>query len=73
MRHGTRRALLMFDVQNTSANCDTPYQAETLAMEREAYELIRSAAPTAHVAMLSFGSTPTASALEAISLRSKVQ
>lgn len=59
------RTHVMFDIQNfPDTTCDGPYLAETLAMEREAYELIRNVAPSTHIAVLSFGSTPTASALE---------
>jgi hypothetical protein len=59
------RTHVMFDVQNfPDTACDVPYTSETLAMEREGYELIRGAAPNTHVLMLSFGSTPTTSALE---------
>ncbi len=59
------RTHVVFDIHNfPDGACDVPYHADTLAMEREAYELIRSAAPNTHITMLSLGSTPSATALE---------
>jgi hypothetical protein len=60
------RTHVLFEIQNIpDPGCDVPYQAETIEMEREIYALIRSLAPSTHVAMFSFSSMPSGAALAA--------
>lgn len=60
------RTHVLYEILNIpDSACATPFKDETLAMEREIYELIRSFAPSTHVALLSLMSQPTGAALEA--------
>jgi hypothetical protein len=60
------RTHVLFEIQNIpDPGCDVPYQAATLDMQREIYELIRSEAPDTHVALYSFSAPPSGPALEA--------
>lgn len=60
------RTHVLFEIQNNpDVVCDGPYSDETLAMQREIYELIRAAAPSTHVALFSFMRLPSGAALAA--------
>jgi hypothetical protein len=60
------RTHVLYEIQNfPDPACSEPYPAETLAMEKEIYELIRRFAPSTHVALFSFPNQPTGEALEA--------
>lgn len=60
------RTHVIYEIQNIpDGACNVAYKAETLAMEREIYELIRESAPRSHIALLSFIAEPSGAALEA--------
>ncbi|RYZ02438.1 MAG: hypothetical protein EOO73_31985 [Myxococcales bacterium] len=67
-RYGARygaRTHVLFEIQNNpELNCDVPFEPETLALEREAYELIRGVAPDSHILLFSASSVPTAPVVE---------
>lgn len=59
------RTHVLYEIQNIPQRlCDEPYAADALQMERQAYALIRAAAPSTHVALFSFISAPSTAALE---------
>jgi hypothetical protein len=54
------RSNVIFQLQNQpDLSCDTPWPANTLAMEREAYSLVRSLAPDTHIILFSYRNMPT--------------
>lgn len=53
------RTHVIYEIQNIPENSCEPLSVETLDMEREAYARIRASAPSTHVALFSFGATPT--------------
>lgn len=56
---------VLFEIQNNPEfTCDEPVQEATMAMQREAYTLIRSLAPDTHVVLLSTSAVPEISVLE---------
>lgn len=58
------RTHVLYEIHNIpDPNCEVAYSAETLSMEQEIYEQIRSLAPNTHVALYSFQAVPSAAAL----------
>jgi len=54
------QAHVLYQIQNQpEPGCDGVWQDATIAMEREAYGLIRSLAPQSHIVLFSFGAVPT--------------
>jgi hypothetical protein len=54
------QAHVIFQIQNQpESSCDAVWQPDTIAMEREAYSLIRSLAPLTHIILFSYGAVPT--------------
>lgn len=63
-RYGSQTHVL-FEVQNNpEIGCKEPLSADTIAMERQAYGLIRELAPDSHVLLFSTSSVPEISAIE---------
>jgi hypothetical protein len=55
---------VIYQIQNQpDLSCDAPWPANTIAMEREAYSLIRSFAPDTHIILFSYREMPTPSLL----------
>jgi hypothetical protein len=55
---------VIYQLQNQpDLSCDQAWPADTLAMEREAYSLVRSLAPETHIVMFSYRDMPTAALL----------
>jgi hypothetical protein len=56
---------VLFEIQNNPEfPCQTPFKSETIAMEREAYQLIRGLAPDSHIVMFSTGTLPEPAVVE---------
>jgi hypothetical protein len=51
---------VLYQLQNQpDLSCNTPWPDDTIAMEREAYSLVRSLAPDTHVILFSYREMPT--------------
>jgi len=57
---------VLFEVQNyPDDGCNRAWQASTMAMQREMYQVLRRIAPSTHIVMMSYGEMPTAATLTA--------